>query len=166
VAPEDRFRLVAQPVDNCGNVGADAGVDVRSVGRGCFRAPGGPGPEPDASGSGTWQSELRGSQAQGQVIVDGTVAVFPGEGSELFTSALAPGVHRFEATLVEAARDTGRGATTWRFDLAGLHVRPGTLRVLAGQAVQAGASEVTFRLRGQSGERVVFEFEVGPRAND
>jgi hypothetical protein len=37
----------------------------------------------------------------------------------------------------------------------------GSFRVVAGEAVQAGAAVVVFRLRGKAGERVVFMFEVG-----
>jgi hypothetical protein len=33
--------------------------------------------------------------------------------------------------------------------------------VVAGEAAQAGAATVVFRLRGRPGERVVFTFEVG-----
>src|SRR6185436_15781897 len=93
-APEDRFRIVARAVDNCGNVSNPDGVDVRSTGRGCLR-----GPAPRASSGGSWQSELALAAARGQVVVDGAEAVFPSTGTEAFQSPLAAGAHRFEATL-------------------------------------------------------------------
>jgi hypothetical protein len=153
-APEDRFRLIARPIDNCGNVGADALADVRSVGRGCLRAGSG---TIEVQG-GSWQSVLQPAGARGQVVVDGAQAVFPAAGRESFATPLAPGAHRFEATLVEAAARPGGGS--WGFELQGLRVSPGSLRVVAGDVAQVGADTIVFRLRGRAGERVVFAFEV------
>ncbi len=155
-APEDRFQLVARAIDRCGNASNDAFVDVRSVGRGCFRS----SASATAAQGGAWLSELQPAGARGQVIVDGREAVFPGSGSESYAAALGPGEHRFEATLVDGARGGERGAGAWRFDLSRLGVAPGTLRVVAGEAVQAAADSVVFRLRGRAGERVVFVFDV------
>jgi hypothetical protein len=42
-----------------------------------------------------------------------------------------------------------------------LGVVPGSLRVVAGEVVQAAPAAVAFRLRGRPGERVVFTFDVG-----
>jgi hypothetical protein len=153
-APEDAFRIFARATDNCGNVSDPARVDVRLTGRGCFRGP----TESGATRAGSWQSELSAPGASGQVVVDGTTAVFPSAGQESFATPLAPGAHRFEATLVGAGR-SGAGAR-WRFDLSTLRVAPGSLRVVAGDVFQLGADAVVFRLRGRAGERVVFTFEV------
>ena len=93
--------------------------------------------------------------------MDGAQAVFPSAGTESFTTSLGPGAHRFEATLVDERGGDGRRACgTWRFDLSSLRVAPGSLRIVAGEAVQVGADAVVFRLRGRAGERVVFGFEV------
>jgi hypothetical protein len=152
-APEDRFRIIARAVDNCGNVSAIAPVDVRSIGRGCFRS------ASVSAQAASWGSELQPAGARGQVVVDGTNVVFPSAGKESFATPLGAGPHRFEATLVEGA---GRGGTggSWRFDLQALRVAPGSLQVVAGDVVQLGADAVVFRLRGRAGERVVFAFEV------
>ncbi len=159
-APEDRFKLLARAVDNCGNVSDPAFVDVRSVGRGCFRF------ASTGARSVAWQSELQLEGGRGQVVVDGTEAVFPDAGLASFASALGPGAHRFEATLVDArsgGRREGGAAGMWRFDLSALRVRAGSLRVVAGEVAQLAADTVAFRLHGRSGERVVFAFEVvGP----
>ena len=151
-APEDRFRILARAEDRCGNVSPDAGVDVRLTGRGCFRAA-----SRDAGATGAWVSELSVPDARGQVVVDGTQAVFPAGGVATFSLPVGPGRHRFEATLVDGAGRPG----TWRFDLSTLGLRPGSLRVVAGEAAEAGSTTVVFRLRGKPGERVVFTFDVG-----
>ena len=105
-----------------------------------------------------WTSTLSLANGRGQVIVDGTQAVFPGSGTEAFSAPAGAGAHRFEATLVDGAPRPG----TWQFDLSALGVAPGTLRLVAGEAALAGPSSITFRLRGKPGERVVFTFETAP----
>jgi hypothetical protein len=151
-APDVYFRIVARAVDNCGNVSDPAPVNVALIGR-CFRA--------DAlrADAGSWLSELQVPAGRGQVIVDGTQAVFPSAGTESFATPLGPGTHRFEATLVDGSA-RGPASGTWRFDLQALRVAPGSLRVVAGEVVQVGADAVVFRLRGRRGERVVFSFQV------
>jgi hypothetical protein len=155
VAPDIYFRIIARAVDNCGNISAIAPVSVALIGR-CFRADAvrADAPRPDA---GSWMSDLQAPAGRGQVVVDGSQVVFPSAGTESYATPLAPGPHRFEATLVDGS---GRGGL-WRFDLAALGLAPGSLRVVAGEAVQVGADTVVFRLRGRPGERVVFGFRVG-----
>jgi len=150
-APEDRFRVLARAEDKCGNVSADANVDVRLTGRPCFRG--------DARSRPTaiWVSELSVPGGRGQVVVDGAEAVFPGGGMETFSAWSGPGPHRFEAILVDGDGRPG----TWRFDLSALSPSPGSLRVVAGEAAVSGPGAVVFRLRGKPGERVVFSVEVG-----
>jgi hypothetical protein len=116
--------------------------------------------EPPSSPAGVWRSELRPQGARGQVVVDGSREVFATAGSESFDTPLSPGVHRFEATLVAAPRGARDSPGTWRFDLSRLGVAAGTLRVVAGEAVESGGDAVVFRLSGRSGERVGFVFEV------
>jgi hypothetical protein len=152
-APEDRFLIKARAFDNCGNVSTDSTVLVRLTGRGCFRS------SALRGDAGSWLSELQVPAARGQVVVDGAEAVFPSTGSETFATPLGPGPHRFEATLVAGAARSGPGGS-WRFDLQALRVAPGSLRVVAGDAIQVGADALVFRLRGRAGERVVFGFEV------
>jgi hypothetical protein len=149
--PEDRYRLIARAEDNCGNVSADFRMDIRLIGRGCTRA------LARSESAATWVSELAVAGGRGQVVVDGTAAVFPAGGVETFTAAAGPGTHRFEATLVDGAGRPGR----WRIDLSGLGAVPGSLRVVAGEAEVAGSAAVVFRLQGKAGERAVFSVDVG-----
>jgi hypothetical protein len=151
--PEDRYAIRARAEDKCGNVSPDSKVDVRLTGRGCFRG------ATHSRATGTWVSELSVAGGRGQVVVDGTEAVFPAGGQETFSVPTGPGTHRFEATLVDA---TGR-PDTWRFDLEALRPVPGSLRVVAGEAAVAGSAAAVFRLRGKPGERVVFTVDVGGR---
>jgi hypothetical protein len=150
--PDARYRILARAEDNCGNVSPDAAVDVRFPDLICFRAA-----ARSADATGAFVSELLVPDARGQVVVDGTQAVFPAGGTATFSLPVSPGRHRFEATLVDGAGRPG----TWRFDLSTLGLRPGSLRVVAGEAAEAGSAAVVFRLRGKPGERVVFTFDVG-----
>jgi hypothetical protein len=146
------YRIRARAEDNCGNVSANDSVvfvrvEVCPYVRGQART----------ASTASWVSTLSVAGGRGQVVVDGTDAVFPAGGVETFTAAAAPGTHRFEATLVEGAGRPG----AWRFDLSALGAVPGSLRVVAGEAELAGSAAVVFRLRGKPGERVVFSVDVG-----
>ena len=116
-----------------------------------------PGPAPDApAASAAFVSELGVPGGAGQVVANGE-AVFPRAGRSPFTVRLKAGENHVEATLVDA-----RAGGTWRFELGAVPgFRPGTLRVVAGEAVQLAADAVTFRLQGRCGERVVFAFQAG-----
>ena len=48
---------------------------------------------------------------------------------------------------------------TWTFDL-GARARPGTLRVVAGEAAAVGPRSLVLQLHGRAGERAVFSFEA------
>jgi hypothetical protein len=148
----EKWTIIARAEDNCGNT-ADTFVDDMILGgRGCFRDAG----RDPAGPSTVWVSELSVPGGRGQVVLDGTDAVFPGAGVALHSVALAPARHNFEATLVD-----GEGAGIWRFDLSRLGLVPGSLRVVAGEVAQLGPDQVAFHLSGASGERLVFTFEVG-----
>jgi hypothetical protein len=83
------------------------------------------------------------------------VAAFPGAGRAELALPARPGPNRLEAVLVE-----GSGPGTWRLTLAGGTIRPGSLRVVAGEAAAVGPETATFRLRGRPGERVALAFDV------
>jgi hypothetical protein len=104
-----------------------------------------------------WTSELSVPGAEGQVVLDGRAAALPGPGAAALRSTFAPGLHHVEGMLT---RGSGRPGS-WRFDLAGLGVTPGSLRVLSGEATGVGPDQLAFRLGGHRGERVAFSFVVG-----
>jgi hypothetical protein len=115
-------------------------------------APGAPAVEGLALG---WTSELAVPGGKGQVIANGGFVLFPGAGRSELVLPARPGPNRLEAVLVEGERPG-----TWGFTLASGEIRPGSLRVLAGEAAAAGPQSVVFRLRGRTGERVVVAFDA------
>ena len=65
------------------------------------------------------------------------------------------GGRRIETRYIERLADG-----SWRFAVASGAIRPGTLRLVAGDVLATGADAVVFRLQGRPGERVVFTFET------
>jgi len=113
-------------------------------------------PPTHATASG-WVSDLSVPGGAGQVVVNGEV-VFPRAGRSAVVMQVRPGDNRVEAMLVE-----GRGPGMWRFELGSIRgFRPESLRVVAGDAVQASGETVAFRLLGRPGERLVFGFRIAP----
>jgi hypothetical protein len=103
----------------------------------------------------TLMSDLSVPGGRGQLVVNDAV-VFPNAGRQPVAASFKRGVNNVEATLVDA-----RGAGTWRFEIGAVPgLRPETIRVVAGDVVQAGGEALVFRLRGRPGERIVFSFEA------
>jgi hypothetical protein len=100
-----------------------------------------------------WESTLQVPGGRGQVVIDGTVVRYQDAGMDQGTIAPAGGSRQVVAQLV-----TAKGPGAWTFRLPG-GGRAGSLRPLAGDAVQLTADSITFRLAGKPGERVVFTFE-------
>jgi hypothetical protein len=147
--PHTAFDVVARAFDRCGNRGEDSRNVSQSNNCQTFA-------EGTASASFSWASDLR-VAGRAQVVLNGADAFFAGAGRTVQTAMRRAGQNRIEAVLVEGDGRPG----TWRFDLAGAGVRAGSLRVLAGDVLLAGSDEVVFRVRGRSGERVVFAFTLG-----
>jgi hypothetical protein len=152
LGPGDRWNIYAEAVDGCGRTTL-ARVRVKRRQDSCATL----SSEPSATQGAVlvWTSELAMADGRGQVIANGSEALFPGPGRSDLALPARPGRNRLEAVLVEGGRP---GA--WRFTLAAGSLRPGSLRVLAGEAVVVGPETVAFRLRGRSGERVVFVFDT------
>jgi hypothetical protein len=148
------LEVQAYAQDGCGNATFSTKVQITVNNTGACT----PDPATGLRSSGaaaTLVSELAAPGAAGQVVANGEAA-FPREGRSSLSVRLGPGESRVEATLVEA-----RAGGTWRFDLGAVPgLRPGSLRVVAGDVVQVGADAVVFRLRGRPGERVVFSFRT------
>ena len=151
--PGDRWYIDATAVDGCDRSTRER-VSVQRRSADCqpssssARAPGGDAPAL------VWTSELAVAGGRGQVIANGGDVVFPGPGLTELALPVRSGRNSVEAVLVESD-----GPGTWRFTLASGAIRPGSLRVVAGEAVAVGPETVAFRLRGRPGERAVFAFE-------
>jgi hypothetical protein len=159
--PGDRWYIDARAVDGCDRAATER-VMVRRRGSNCEPSPAALGRSPSTPPSGAegkalvWTSELAVAGGRGQVIANGGDALFPGPGRSELTLPARAGRNVVEAVLVE-----GGGPGSWRFTLASGAIRPGSLRVVAGEAVAAGPETLAFRLRGRPGERLVFTFEAG-----
>jgi hypothetical protein len=104
-----------------------------------------------------WNSELAVEGATGQVVANGSAAVFAGKGRSSAVAVGRKGENRIEAQLVQGAGKAG----TWRFELGPTaSFEAGSLRVLAGEVAQVSGDTVVFRLKGTPGERVVFTFRT------
>jgi hypothetical protein len=86
-------------------------------------------------------------------VVNESEAAFQDDAPLRRSGRARPGVNRIEAYVVSAAGQPG----TWRFELLS-GATPGSLRAIAGQAALLGGNSVVFRLSGQPGEHLVFEF--------
>jgi hypothetical protein len=143
----------AYAADNCGNATYSSPVQVTVKRANCDVASSLAGP----TALSTLLTEMDVRGGSGQVVVNDE-ATFPRAGRTALALRPRAGENRVEATLVE-----GRAAGTWRFDLQSVRgLRPESLRVIAGDVAQLGGGAVTFRVRGRTGERVVFSFRVEP----
>jgi len=101
------------------------------------------------------QTVLAVPAAQGQVVVNGSAALFQEVGRRQSAVETRPGPNSVEATLVQAQGRPG----TWRFEMNGLF-EPGSFRVIAGDVALLTSEAIVFRLAGRPGERVVFSFRA------
>jgi hypothetical protein len=153
LGPQDRWYVYAAAVDGCDRESV-AQVRVKRRTDSCAAA----ASTTASAGTGAilvWTSELALPGGRGQVIANGADVVFPGPGRSDMVLPARPGRNRVEAVLVEGGRPG-----TWRFTLASGAIRPGGLRVVAGEAVAVGPETVHFRLQGRPGERAVFSFDA------
>jgi hypothetical protein len=105
-----------------------------------------------------WNSQLDVPEASGQVVVNGSTAVFSGPGRSTAMALGQRGENRIEAQIVQGGGRPG----TWRFELGSTaSLEPGSLRVVAGNVAMISADAIVFRLSGRPGERVVFTFKTG-----
>lgn len=119
----------------------------------------------------TWTSQLDVPGARGQVVfhAHGLWISYPGPGLSHGivdlpepTYSLRGGGEESRTVRVEAQIVDAQGRPgIWRFGLepgGPQLVRPETLRVVAGSLAEVGPNAVSFRMRGEPGERVVFTF--------
>jgi hypothetical protein len=102
----------------------------------------------------TWVSQLDVPGGRGQIVLNGSEALFPAAGRVPLSARPRAGDNRVEAQLVKAEGRAG----LWRFELAAGSTVAGSLRVISGEVALVTGDAVVFRLKGQPGERVVFTF--------
>jgi hypothetical protein len=104
--------------------------------------------------------ELSGG-GRGRILLDGALAGVMANGERLsLRRSAAPGEHRIEAVLTGRESLSGE-AGVWSFDFRsapGIAVEK--LRVVEGTVLATGPSTISFRLNGDPGERVLFDFHV------
>jgi hypothetical protein len=122
---------------------------------GCFRSTGVGRKDPSVA-TAAWSSDLSLVGGRLQVVVNGTGVTYSPRGRTYGLASLVEGENRVEATVVESSGKRG----LWRFDFTqSRSVAPGSIRVTAGDIVQIAPTSITFRLRGETGERLAFTFE-------
>jgi hypothetical protein len=124
-------------------------------------------PEPYAVGAPrrlSWESQLLVPGGTAQVVFNGRAVSYLGEGRaygalDLGGENAARRDVRVEAVLIEA---DGPGLWRFRLDVAGKTggrlIEPGSLQAVAGVVDLQGPDTLVFRMKGLSGERVVFSF--------
>jgi hypothetical protein len=139
------FLVTSQAADACGNVGTSTPVLGYVVGCGA---------SPIEIFSMNWASQLDTPGAAGRVALN-DAPLTAGEGRQQGRARVRRGDNRIDAELVAAIGKPG----LWRFDLAPI-IEPGSMRILAGEAVQVTDYYVVFRLAGTPGERLSFSFRT------
>jgi hypothetical protein len=105
----------------------------------------------EASRRVSWTAELSGASSA-QLVVNGSSATYARTGKSSGNAVGRAGINRMEMQLVQGG-EAGRVT----FDLRSMpSFVPGSLRMVAGDVVAVTDTAITFRLKGQAGERVVF----------
>jgi hypothetical protein len=149
VGPQDRWYVDVRATDRCGKSRTER-VRVKRMPASCAV----PSARARSDAPVVWTSELGVPDGRGQVVVNGAQAFFTGPGRAELVFPRAP-----ERTRVEAVLVSGHGAGPWRFTLAAGSLRPGSLRVVAGDVAAIGPDGVSFRMAGRPGERAVFTYD-------
>jgi hypothetical protein len=145
----DCYSVNATATNNCGGSATTGSLPVNAFSCGSFFRKG-------EVASLLWSSDLRLEGGRLQVVVNGNASAYPERGRSLVTTRIKDGDNRVEATVVDAAGKAG----SWTVDLsASQAIQPGSIRVLSGEVESIGATAVTFKLKGISGERIAFTFQ-------
>jgi hypothetical protein len=102
-----------------------------------------------------WESDL-GLEGRLQLVVNGAEVSYLERGRAYGMGVISEGANHVEATLVEGGGKAGQ----WTFNfLAAQAIAPGSIRVIAGDALTVSETSITFRLKGTPGERIAFTFD-------
>jgi hypothetical protein len=141
------FNLTAEALDNCGNKTTSAPVSVLLT---CDELP---GAESERSlRSIQWSSQLEAAGSAGRVSLNGSLLA-SGPGKQQGAAQAKRDENRVDGEVVQG----GSRAGLWRFELSE-GVAPGSVRVLAGDALEVNDAAIVFRVGGTTGERVSFVF--------
>jgi hypothetical protein len=140
------YELTTVALDNCKNTTTSAVVPVTMSSCG------------DTAGESRaafhWSSQLEAPGSAGRVLLNGAM-IANGSARQEGLAQAKRDENRVDAELVQGGSRPG----VWRFDFSAA-VAPGSVRVLAGDALQVSEGAVVFRLTGTTGERVSFVFRA------
>jgi len=102
-----------------------------------------------------WAVQLDVPDGVGQVVFGGQ-AVQVTRGVSWAAATARAGDNEVEAELIEARDHPG----IWRFEAADGAIEPGSLRVSYGDVALVTPTAVTFRMKGQRGEKVAFTYRL------
>jgi hypothetical protein len=136
--------FTAVAIDNCGNQKTSAPLSFTTGSCGEIA-----GAEAQAF---HWTAQLEASGSAGRVSLNGALLA-NGPGKQEGSAQASRQENRVDAELVQGGSRPG----LWRFDFSA-GVAPGSVRVLAGDAVEVSDNAVVFRIAGTTGERVGFVF--------
>jgi hypothetical protein len=100
-----------------------------------------------------WASQLEAPNAVGRVSWNGA-QLMTAQGRQEGTAQSKQDDNRVDAEVFQA-----KGPGLWRFELKS-GVKPGSVRVLAGNVAQFSDNVVVFRVGGTPGERISFVFRL------
>jgi hypothetical protein len=140
------FDLDAVAKDNCGNTATS--TPKVSVTIFCPEVPS----QLESIRSLHWSSQLQAAGSAGRVSLNGGLIAI-GPGKQEGVAQTRHDENRVDGEVVQGGSRPG----LWRFDFSE-GVAPGSVRILAGDALEVSDDAVVFRLGGTTGERVSFTF--------
>jgi hypothetical protein len=149
------YNLTAQALDNCGNT-TTSSPSVSSSPATSFPARSRSG----RSEAFQWSSQLEAAGSAGRVSLNGSLLA-SGPGKQQGVAQAKRDENRVDGEVVQGGSRPG----LWRFELSE-GVAPGSVRVLAGDALEVSDSAIVFRVGGTTGERVSFAFAARLRPGD
>lgn len=139
------YLVWAEATDNCGNKATSGNVSVFNSN---FCEVGGPAQARPFH----WSSQLEAPGSVGRVSLNAALIAI-GPGKQQGAAQAKREENRVDGELVQGGSRPG----VWRFDFSE-GAAPGSVRILAGDALEVNDNAVVFRLGGTTGERVSFVF--------
>jgi len=145
------YRIDAVATNSCGQSATASGTFQQAN----YFCTGGYPTFNDAQRAFAWESDLGLEGGRLQLVVNGAAVSYVESGRAYGMNAVSEGANHVEATLVDGSK-----AGQWTFNfLAAQAIAPGSIRVIAGDALAVSDNSITFRLKGTPGERIAFTFD-------